>query len=72
MADKVNWAQKIRQPKSEENLKAILQKLEKAQWSMPRGFSAASVREDRDIGRYMIRKKVRDKVGSTSLKLIFQ
>ena len=48
MADKVNWAQKIRQLESEENFKAVLKKLEKAQWSMPRGFSAASVREDRD------------------------
>jgi len=55
-ADRVNWAQEIReaieeklkQLEAEENFKAVLQKLEKAQWSMPRGFSAASVREDRD------------------------
>lgn len=55
-ANKVNWAQEIReaieerlkQLEAEENFKVVLQELDKAKWSMPKGFSAASVREDRD------------------------
>jgi predicted metallopeptidase len=54
----VNWAQEIReaieerlkQLEAEENFKVVLQELENAKWSMPKGFSAASVREDRDSG----------------------
>jgi uncharacterized protein YhaN len=57
-ANKVNWAQEIReaieerlkQLEAEENFKVVLQELENAKWSMPKGFSAASVREDRDSG----------------------
>jgi hypothetical protein len=33
---------------AEENYERILGELKKADWSVPRGFSAKSVREDRD------------------------
>ena len=54
--DRVNWPEKawgfiesrIRKLKAEENYERILSELERARWSVPRGFSARSVREDRD------------------------
>ncbi|BES82354.1 CopG family transcriptional regulator [Pyrodictium abyssi] len=54
--DRVNWAEelrrfveeKIRQLRAEENLAEILEELRKAGWSVPKGFSVKSVREDRD------------------------
>lgn len=56
--DKVNWAEevrrfieeKIRMLEAEENFRAILSELERVSWSVPKGFSAESVREDRDSG----------------------
>ncbi len=56
--DKVNWAEevrgfiesRIRELEAEENYERILGELKKAGWSVPRGFSARSVREDRDSG----------------------
>jgi hypothetical protein len=33
-----------------ETYERILRKLEKARWSVPRGFSVMSIREDRDSG----------------------
>jgi chaperonin cofactor prefoldin len=50
--DRVNWAEevrrfieaRIRELEAEENYKRIL----RAHWSVPRSFSARSVREDRD------------------------
>jgi len=54
--DRVNWAEevrrfieaRIRELEAEENYERILSELERARWSVPRGFSARSVREDRD------------------------
>lgn len=54
--EKVNWAKKLRKfieeevsrLEAEENYKKILDALEKASWSVPRGYSVKSVREDRD------------------------
>jgi hypothetical protein len=40
--------EKIREFEAEENFKKILRELEKAEWSVPKGFSVKSVREDRD------------------------
>jgi len=40
--------EKIREFEAEENFKKILRELEKAKWSVPKGFSVKSVREDRD------------------------
>lgn len=56
--DRVNWAQefrmfienRIRQLEAEENFKKLIEALEKASWSVPKGFSTRSVREDRDSG----------------------
>ncbi len=56
--DRINWAEELRRfveekvklLEAEENLKMIVEALEKARWSVPRGFSARSVREDRDSG----------------------
>jgi len=56
--DKVNWAEevrrfieeKIRVLEAEENFRVILDELERVSWSVPKGFSAESVREDRDSG----------------------
>jgi len=53
---RVNWAEelrrfveeRIRQLRAEENLTEILEGLRKAGWSVSKGFSAGSVREDRD------------------------
>jgi len=55
---RVNWAEelrryveeRLRQLEAEENFREILGELEKATWSVPRGFAAGSVREDRDSG----------------------
>jgi hypothetical protein len=33
-----------------ETYETILRELEKARWSVPRGFSVMSIREDRDSG----------------------
>jgi len=33
-----------------ENFQRVLEELEKASWSVPKGFSQRSVREDRDSG----------------------
>jgi vacuolar-type H+-ATPase subunit D/Vma8 len=57
-SDKVNWAEevrrfieeKIRLLEAEENYRAILSELEKVSWSVSKGFSTESVREDRDSG----------------------
>jgi hypothetical protein len=54
--DRVNWAEevrrfiesRIRELEAEENYERILSELERAHWSVPKGFSARSVREDRD------------------------
>ena len=54
--DRANWAEevrrfiesKIREREAEENYERILRELESTRWSTPRGFSARSVREDRD------------------------
>ncbi len=54
--DKVDWAEelrrfveeRIRQLEAEENFRWILNQLQKATWGVPQGFSARSVREDRD------------------------
>lgn len=56
--DRVNWAReirefiegRIRQFEAEENFKEVLGELKGASWSVPKGFSAMSVREDRDSG----------------------
>ena len=53
---RINWAEEvrkfiedmIRRLEAEENFKVILNKLENARWSVPKGFSEKSVREDRD------------------------
>ncbi|MBO3800515.1 MAG: CopG family transcriptional regulator [Candidatus Brockarchaeota archaeon] len=54
--DRVNWAQefrrfiedRIKQLEADENFKRILEALEGASWSVPKGFSKMSVRENRD------------------------
>ncbi|AFL66346.1 CopG family transcriptional regulator [Desulfurococcus amylolyticus] len=54
--DRVNWPEevrrfieeKIRMLEAEESFKFILSELRNAPWSVPRGFSAESIREDRD------------------------
>lgn len=54
--DRVNWPERLRKfveetvsrLEAEENYKLIIERLEKASWTMPRGFSSRSVREDRD------------------------
>ncbi len=56
--DRVNWAEelrrfveeRIRQLEAEENLKAVIEELEKIPVHAPKGFSTTSVREDRDSG----------------------
>nr|MDO8062825.1 hypothetical protein [Candidatus Freyrarchaeum guaymaensis] len=40
----------MRQMEAEEEFEEILRGLRAASWSVPRGFSAGSVREDRDSG----------------------
>ena len=54
----VNWSEelrrfveeKLRELEARENFKAIMKELSSATWSVPKGFSAGSVREDRDSG----------------------
>ncbi len=54
--DRVNWAdelrkfveERIRELEAEENIKHVVEELEKIPISVPRGFSVNSVREDRD------------------------
>jgi len=54
--DRVNWngeprrfvEEKIRELETYENFQRVLDELEKASWSVPKGFSQESVREDRD------------------------
>jgi len=56
--DRVKWAEevrgfiesRIRELGVVENYERILRELEKARWSVPRGFSVMSIREDRDSG----------------------
>ena len=42
--------ERVRQMEAEEEFEEILRGLRAASWSVPRGFSAGSVREDRDSG----------------------
>ena len=54
--DRVNWAEelrrfveeRIRELEAEENIKRVIEELEKIPISVPKGFSVNSVREDRD------------------------
>jgi len=54
----VNWSEelrrfveeKLRELEAKEAFGEVLKGLERATWSAPQGFSAASVREDRDRG----------------------
>ena len=54
--DRVNWAEelrrfvemRLREIEAEENIKRIVEELEKLPIETPNGFSSASVREDRD------------------------
>jgi hypothetical protein len=53
--DRVDWPEvqrfielRVRELKAEENFERVLEELKKASWSVPRSFSARSVREDRD------------------------
>jgi len=56
--DRVNWAEEVRRfieetlrrLDAESNFNALLEHLEAAEWGVPAGFSARSVREDRDSG----------------------
>jgi len=56
--DRVNRAEELRKFVEErigeleayENFQRVLDELEKASWSVPKGFSQRSVREDRDSG----------------------
>jgi len=55
---RVNWAEELKRFVEErigeleayENFRGVLEGLEKASWSVPKGFSRRSVREDRDGG----------------------
>lgn len=38
----------VRQLEAEKNFEKILERLKSASWSVPKGFSTGSVREDRD------------------------
>lgn len=54
--DRVNWAEELRrfvesrlwEIEAEENIKKIVEELEKLPIRSPKGFSSGSVREDRD------------------------
>lgn len=56
--DRIRWAEelrrfveeKIRMLEAEENIKKVVEELEKMPIGAPKGFSATSVREDRDSG----------------------
>jgi hypothetical protein len=39
---------RIRELEADEDFERIFEELKRAKWSVPRGFSASSVREDRD------------------------
>jgi len=41
---------RVRELEAEENFERVLEELKRASWSVPKGFSARSVREDRDSG----------------------
>jgi len=41
---------RMKELEAEESFQRILSELEKASWSVPKGFSEKSVREDRDSG----------------------
>ncbi|MEM4441044.1 MAG: CopG family transcriptional regulator [Desulfurococcaceae archaeon] len=53
---KINWAEEVRRfieetlrkLEAESNFELVLKQLEVAEWSVPVGFSASTVREDRD------------------------
>ena len=54
--DRVNWAEelrrfvesRLREIEAEENIKKVVEELEKLHIKSPKGFSSDSVREDRD------------------------
>ena len=54
--DRINWAEelrrfvedKIKELEAHDNLQRVMDELERASWSVPKGFSQRSVREDRD------------------------
>ena len=54
----VNWSEelrrfveeKLRELEARENFEVIMKELSGATWSVPKGFSAGSVRKDRDSG----------------------
>lgn len=54
--DRVDWAEEVRrfiesrlrELEAEENFEKVLSELRRASWSVPKGFSTESVREDRD------------------------
>jgi len=56
--ERVDWPEevqrfvelRVKELEAEENFERILEELKRASWSVPRGFSARSVREDRDSG----------------------
>lgn len=56
--DRVDWPEevrrfierRVRELEAEESFERIFEELKRASWSVPRGFSAGSVREDRDSG----------------------
>jgi hypothetical protein len=56
--DRVDWPEevrrfielRVRELEAEESFERVLEELKRASWSVPRGFSARSVREDRDSG----------------------
>jgi len=54
--NRINWAEEVRrfieervgELKAEENFRKVLSELERATWSVPKGFSVEAIREDRD------------------------
>jgi len=54
----INWSEelrrfveeRLRELEAREALESVVQELERATWSVSKGFSAMSVREDRDSG----------------------
>ncbi|MGC8933355.1 MAG: CopG family transcriptional regulator [Candidatus Methanodesulfokora sp.] len=56
LKNEVNWPDelrrfvelKIKEVEARKNKERIMERLRKASWSVPKGFSAKSVREDRD------------------------
>jgi hypothetical protein len=57
--DRVDWPEEVRRfielrvkkLEAEENFERVLEELKGASWSVPKGFSAKCVREDRDSGQ---------------------